>query len=223
MAHRVFICHSSRDSATAFAACERLESHGIPCWIAPRDPVPGLPYGEQIVAAIEAATVVLLVFSTEANKSRAVLSEIELAANRDKIILPLRIADITPSGGLEYYIRSVHWHDAITPASDGHLESLVQRVEGLLDPTHAAPEPPPRVAAPAPRPHKPAAPTIAEADLNEAASRLAAHLGPIAKLLVRRHAQTASNLDALYDALAAEIADTTERSRFLATRRAGTR
>jgi hypothetical protein len=52
MAHDVFISYSSRDKPTADAVCAALESHGIRCWIAPRDVLPGMEWGEAIVNAI---------------------------------------------------------------------------------------------------------------------------------------------------------------------------
>jgi hypothetical protein len=210
MAH-VFICHSSLDQELANLACTRLESAGITCWIAPRDPVPGLPYGQQIVRAIAECTIVLFVFSTHSNESRAVLGEIELAANRAKVILPLRIDDIAPSEGLEYYIRSVHWQDALAPPLEAHLDALTMRVQRLLESPTAA-------AAPATaEPRAPAAAdrTIAKADLLAVTAQLATFVGPIARVLVARYAPKAANLAALCNALAAEIPDATERRRFL--------
>ena len=54
-------------------------------------PVPGIPYGQQLVSAISRTAVVLFVFSAKANDSRAVLGELELASNRGKIILPVQL------------------------------------------------------------------------------------------------------------------------------------
>src|SRR5271157_1799047 len=133
MAHDVFICHASQDKLVANAACAKLEVAGIRCWIAPRDPLPGKPYGEQIVQAISHSRIVLLVFSEHANSSRAVLGELELASNREKIILPFRIEDVVPSDGLEFYIRSVHWLDAMTPPIESRLNDLVALVQRILD------------------------------------------------------------------------------------------
>ena len=130
-APQVFICHSSIDAATAREICRRLEASGVGCWIAPRDPVPGVPYGEQIVDAIAASSVVLLVFSSNANASRPVLSELELAANRGKTILPVRIEDVAPSPSLEFYVRAIHWFDAATRPLDGVWPELISDVESL--------------------------------------------------------------------------------------------
>ncbi len=57
---------------------------------------------------------------------------------------------------------------------------------------------------------------IGEAELAEAVSRLAASIGPLAGVLVKRTAKEAANLDDLYARLAAHIDDKAERERFLA-------
>ena len=138
----VFICHSSADAQTAGGICALLEASGVRCWIAPRDPVPGIPYGQQLVSAIARTTVVLFVFSAEANDSRAVLGELELASNRGKIILPVRIDDVSPSASLEFYVRPIHWFDAATRRFDDVAPELVRHVQGLLGQTAVVPSTP---------------------------------------------------------------------------------
>jgi len=133
MAHDVFICHSSEDKTIANAACAKLEGASIRCWIAPRDPIPGIPYGRQIVEAITAARVVLLIFSGHANRSEHVLRELEIASDTGKIIVPLRVEEITPSGDLRYYITRVHWLDAMTPPIEQRLDELTSLMRRLLD------------------------------------------------------------------------------------------
>jgi hypothetical protein len=206
MAHQVFICHSSSDAGPASVACAHLENAGVTCWIAPRDPVPGLPYGQQIVHAIAECTIVLFLLSAHSNDSRACLGEVELAANRNKILLPLRIAAVAPSESLEYYIRSVHWQDALAPPFEAHLDELVARVRELLGASHERPASVP----------VPATPAIPAADLAAVTAQLAAYIGPMARVLVARYAPLAPNIAALYDALGEEIPDPAERSRFRA-------
>lgn len=53
MAHDVFISHSSKDKQVADAMCNKLESSGIRCWIAPRDILPGMDWTESLVKAIK--------------------------------------------------------------------------------------------------------------------------------------------------------------------------
>ncbi len=127
----VFICHSSVDARQAAEICARLEDDGLTCWIAPRNAHAGVPYARQLVNAIAATRVVLFVLSSNSNDSVAVLNELELATNRGKVILPVRIEDVTPSVNLEYYVRAIHWFDAtvreadLWPQLSQHVRSLV--------------------------------------------------------------------------------------------------
>lgn len=132
MAHDVFISHSSKDKQIADAMCNKLESSGIRCWIAPRDILPGRKWSEAIVQAIGESGLMLLIFSTSANTSDHIEREVEIAANKRKLILPFRVEDVEPSGALEYYLRTPHWLDALTPPMEKHLNQLVESVRQLL-------------------------------------------------------------------------------------------
>lgn len=132
MAHDVFISYSSRDKPTADAVCAALESHGIRCWIAPRDVLPGMEWGEAIVNAIHDSKVMVMVFSSRANESRHIRREVERAVAQGIAIVPVRIEDIIPSSSLEYFIGSVHWLDALTPPLEQHLNDLKSKIQTLL-------------------------------------------------------------------------------------------
>lgn len=132
MAHDVFISYSSKDKPTADAACAALESRGIRCWIAPRDVYPGEEYAASLVRALHESRVMVLVFSSGANRSPQVLREVERAVSRGVPILPLRIEDVPPSEAMEYYISSRHWLDALSPPLEEHLVRLADTVKVLL-------------------------------------------------------------------------------------------
>jgi tetratricopeptide (TPR) repeat protein len=132
MAHDVFISYSSHDKLTADAACAALESRGIRCWIAPRDVFPGEEYAASLVRALHECRVMVLVFSSGANRSPQVLREVERAVSRGVPILPLRIEDVPPSEAMEYYISSRHWLDALTQPLEQHLIRLAETVKILL-------------------------------------------------------------------------------------------
>nr|HEV7952737.1 toll/interleukin-1 receptor domain-containing protein [Candidatus Acidoferrales bacterium] len=132
MAHDVFISYSSHDKPTADAACAALESRGMRCWIAPRDVFPGEEYAASLVRALHESRVMVLVFSSGANRSPQVLREVERAVSRGVPILPLRIEDVPPSEAMEYYISSRHWLDALTPPLEQHLVRLADTVKFLL-------------------------------------------------------------------------------------------
>src|SRR3954471_4547534 len=132
MAHDVFISHSTSNRPVANAVCAALESADIRCWIAPRDVMPGRPYSGEITRAIQQSRAFVLIFSEHSNNSEQVLREVQLAANSRLHIVQFRIAPVSPSDDLEYYLSGPHWLDAVTPPLEGHLEQLKHSMQALL-------------------------------------------------------------------------------------------
>ena len=132
MAHDVFISYASGDKPVADAVCSKLEANGIRCWMAPRDVVPGMHYGEAIIDAINECRIMVLVFSSKANLSGHIPKEIERAVSKGVTVMPLRIENVAPAKSLDYFIGSVHWLDALTPPLEAHLRALAANVQTLL-------------------------------------------------------------------------------------------
>jgi hypothetical protein len=152
----VFISYSTKDQNMANAVCAKMEGAGVRCWIAPRDIPAGATWSAEIVKAIEACKVVVLIFSSSANESPQILREVEIAVGRGKPVLPLRIQNIMPSDSMAYFMSSVHWLDAITEPVGAHLDQLVVAVQALLGSGKSQPAPIP-VPVPKPFPWKPVA------------------------------------------------------------------
>jgi len=132
MNHDVFISHSSCDKAVADAVCATLEGRKIRCWIAPRDVPPGANWAGALIGAIGRSRIFVLVLSHGSNRSDQVLRELGEAVDCGIPIIPLRIEDVEPSGGMRYYIKSIHWLDALTEPLESHLEKLAASVQALL-------------------------------------------------------------------------------------------
>jgi len=130
--HDVFICYSSTDKPVADAICARLEAKGIRCWIAPRDVLPGLPYQEALITAIDTSRILVMVFSSSANDSPHVLRELTRAVDKNVIIIPFRIEDVQPSNALAYILSVPHWLDALTPPLEEHIERLANTISRFL-------------------------------------------------------------------------------------------
>jgi hypothetical protein len=132
MAHDVFVSYASGDKIVADAVCATLESHGVRCWIAPRDVEPGMAYGEAIVDAIQSCRIMVLVFSSRANASAHIPKEIERAVSSGASVIPMRIEDVKPGKSLDYFMGNVHWLDALKPPMEVHLRRLAKNVQTLL-------------------------------------------------------------------------------------------
>jgi flagellar biosynthesis GTPase FlhF len=129
----VFICHSTKDKLIADAACAALEARRISCWIAPRDILPSVEWGEAIVNAILECKVVVLIFSLNANESADVRREINLSIGEQKVLVPFRIEDVQPTGSIKYAVSNRHWLDAINPPMERRLVELSEKISLLLN------------------------------------------------------------------------------------------
>lgn len=89
--NRVFISHSSKQAQEANRICRFLESHGIPCWMAPRNIDPGSNYPTQIVHAIRECSALVLLASEYTNVSGHVSNEVSLAFDSHKTIIPFKL------------------------------------------------------------------------------------------------------------------------------------
>jgi hypothetical protein len=133
MAHDVFICYSSRDKPVADAVCAVLEAEGVRCWIAPRDILPGVDWGESIIDAINEAQAMVLIFSSNANAAQSQIKrEVERAVNKGMPVIPFRIENVMPTKSLEYFLSTPHWLDAFTPPLDEHVRQLADSIKRLL-------------------------------------------------------------------------------------------
>ena len=138
-AAQAFISYASADSATANAICAALEREGVKCWIAPRDVAPGEFYAANIVHAIDATRLVVLVLSQHAADSAHVLREVERASAKRHPILSFRV-DLTPlPDGLEYFLNTSQWLDASAAGVERTLPRLVDAVKAVLAKSTAAP------------------------------------------------------------------------------------
>jgi TolB-like protein/Tfp pilus assembly protein PilF len=130
----VFISYASQDAVVADAIVDALERHGLKCWIAPRDVVPGESYAGAIVHAIDATKLIVLVLSENAVTSHHVLREVERASSKRHPVVAFRI-DLAPMPvDLEYFLNTSQWLDASASGVDSALPKLVDAVRRILAP-----------------------------------------------------------------------------------------
>ncbi len=132
MERDVFISYSHKDKAVADAICAKLEKHGIRCWYAPRDIVPGADWAASIVEAIKSVKVMILIFTDYSNSSQQVLREVNTAVANGVVIVPFKLTETLPSEGMEYYLSTVHWLDAMNRPLERSIAQLDVLVSSLL-------------------------------------------------------------------------------------------
>jgi hypothetical protein len=214
MRREVFVSYSQADRDCAFELVARIEAHGHGVWIAPRDVSPSADWAAEIIDANAAARVMILVLSAASNDSPQVRREVERAVNRQVRILPFRIDAVLPSKSLEYFLSAQHWLDAFPPPREPHYVRLCAALDAILrvaGAQAAAPAP----AAAAPRPDPAPSPSHDAAQLARIEARLADHVGPVARVLVRRAAARAATLADVVERLAAEIDPEPARREFI--------
>ena len=133
--HDVFISYSSKNKNVADAIVADLESHGIRCWYAPRGIMPGQEWATAISDAMAEASVFVLIFTEDSNKSKQVMNEVAMAFKLGLTIVPFKLTDDLMNPELEYYLSRVHWLDALTPPLAESIRSLREHVAVILQKT----------------------------------------------------------------------------------------
>lgn len=109
--HDVFISYKSEDEALAMRVRAVLEANGVPCWIAARDIQPGANYAVDIPAAIESASVFVLVLTEQAQESPWILKELDSAIASRKLILPLLFGKFKLNRAITFLLTGVQYYD----------------------------------------------------------------------------------------------------------------
>jgi TolB-like protein/cytochrome c-type biogenesis protein CcmH/NrfG len=129
---RVFISYASHDVALAQKVCSALEAAEFPCWIAPRNVVPGTMYADGIVHAIDDSSILVLILSEQAVASAHVGREIERAVSKRHPVVALRIDAAPLTAAFEYFLNQSQWIEG--GGSDAAIVQLVGAVGQHLSP-----------------------------------------------------------------------------------------
>ena len=130
--HDVFISYSTKNKNVADAVVSDFEHHGIKCWYAPRDILPGEEWVTAITNALEGSKALVLIFTDESNNSRQVMNEIAVAFNAGITIVPFRLTDEQMSSELEYYLTRVHWLDAVSKPLKKNISALREYIDVII-------------------------------------------------------------------------------------------
>ena len=191
----VFLSHSTQDRDITDVIRQSLERSEIGCWIAPDCITKGHSWAQAIDAALDGCSVVLCILSSSANASDPVAKELNMAYDKKKTIIPLRIEDVKPSSKLRFFLDG-QWIDAYTSPIDRHLGAIIDHVNSLLEVQRQV-QPPSTTAAGSPDVAPPAA-AKAEASSTELKVRRAARPQTVA-LLYKRSAQPDDQVLALLE------------------------
>ena len=129
----VLISYSSERQEVANEILHLLESHGISCWIAPRD-IHQQGYATAIVRAIKRCKVLVLVLSVPAAESIHVNDEVAYAKEQGKIIVPYVIDNIQLDNYPELHFRLIAVHQIFSRDNyRAGFDNLVTHVKSELE------------------------------------------------------------------------------------------
>ena len=107
----VFVSFKSEDRDLAEKICDDLGAKNLNCWISSRGIRGGQNYQEEIVKALLGSSVMVLVFSSAADKSDEIAKELSLASKYKKFVIPVRIEDFKPGMKYEYEMATRQYID----------------------------------------------------------------------------------------------------------------
>ena len=129
----LFISYDSRDTAAATEVRSLLTEDGYRIWMAPDEIRGSRPWAEQILEAISAMAMMVVLVSSKALRSAHVAREVNLAFDHGKPVLPVRIEQVMMSGSLQYLLALVQWVDAHPAPLADHRQRLLKRIAYLLE------------------------------------------------------------------------------------------
>ena len=128
----VYISYSFRDREIADIVCASLERDGISCRYIPRDAADGGDQEAASDAAIRSARIMVLIFTEASNGESRVIREVGCAVSAGVILVPFVLSPVPPAMGMQYYLSTVHWLDAIDMPPEKSIPMLSRRVRSIL-------------------------------------------------------------------------------------------
>ncbi|MDP3494097.1 MAG: TIR domain-containing protein [Hyphomonadaceae bacterium] len=130
MAGEIFISYRRADQAKARLLHALLKQRGVDAWY---DALLGAgeDWRHKTASALEAAPIFVLLFSKTASESDDISKELAAATFSKKLVIPVRIENIKPSGAFLYELASRNWVDAYED-TEAKFEDLADKLAALV-------------------------------------------------------------------------------------------
>ena len=129
----VFISYSRKDSKVVKSIYEQLEKSGVKCWLDVDGMFSGVSFKKVIVDAIKQAKILLFMSSENSNKSRNVVSEVSLAMEYGKKIIPVRLDMASYSESIEYDIINYDYTIYDSAQVETSNQEILKRIVSTLE------------------------------------------------------------------------------------------
>lgn len=130
MAGQIFISYRRSDQAKARLLHALLKQRGVDAWYDALVAA-GEDWRRATAKALDAAPIFVLLFSKNASESDDIGKELAAATFSKKLVIPVRIEDIRPSGEFLYELASRNWFDAFDD-TEARFEILADRLAALV-------------------------------------------------------------------------------------------
>lgn len=104
---RVFISYQRNSLSFVLSLSDFLEKNGVYTWYAPRNIRISAKWPEKLYEAIANCKALLLLYTDEADKSKHVMREVNIADSEDKPIIWMRLDNSQPSKTLKYFLSLI--------------------------------------------------------------------------------------------------------------------
>lgn len=131
MPAKVFVSYSSADAALANSIYVYLNGHAIHAVKAPDDIRPGEDWAGSITGMIEAASHMVLIWTSHSMASKEVAKELTLAMQSNTVIIPFQVQDLAPEGAWRYHLANLHWLQAYSTDHDSACRNLANQIQGI--------------------------------------------------------------------------------------------
>ena len=125
----VFISYSSKQSDVAQEVFDYITRSGYSCWMAPNSIPTGSNYQEEIPAALNQISSLVLLLTPDATKSRWVQKEVGTAIGADKRIYPFQLTEFEINKNFQFLLEGEQIYPAWKEEADTWLRAIITKIQ----------------------------------------------------------------------------------------------
>src|SRR5450432_4858149 len=130
MAGEIFISYRRADESWARLLHAQLQAEGVDAWFDAQIGA-GQDWRTATAKALESSRIFVLLFSTAASESEDIAKELAAAIFSKKLVVPVRIENIQPTGAFLYELASRNWVNAFEN-TEATLAGLAQSLARMV-------------------------------------------------------------------------------------------
>jgi len=125
----IIISYSKDQKNIAKKLVSKLESDGFTCWIEPRDLQGSTDKNKAFTEAVNNAQIMILIFSTLADKTEELILQYDTAFDKEKKIIPFIVTDVEKSLTVQYFLNTHDWINAYDASFEDATTNLIDLIQ----------------------------------------------------------------------------------------------